>query len=173
MTVGLVVSLSLFVILLSCLLLGCLLLIKSRESKSVEVQRVWEVYDDRLQFMSLHDAHLLSDSLGACDVSQAWLVLSRAAEAALADACCFSGGPAPCHGLVLGRGLARFRRVRLGGSKVRKVRCNAVDVHGAAEVFLYRDFSIAPLLDMRRRFQAVMDVLGAMIRYGVSLSRSV
>ena len=32
-------------------------------------------------------------------------------------------------------------------------------------------FSLAPLLDMRRRFKAVMDVLGAMIRYGVSLSR--
>ena len=30
-----------------------------------------------------------------------------------------------------------------------------------------------PLLDMRRRFKAVMDVLGAMIRSGVSLSRSV
>ena len=29
------------------------------------------------------------------------------------------------------------------------------------------------LLDMRRRFKAVMDVLGAMIRHGVSLSRSV
>ena len=29
---------------------------KSRGSKSVEVQRVWEVYDERLQFMSRHDA---------------------------------------------------------------------------------------------------------------------
>ena len=35
----------------------------------------------------------------------------------------------------------------------------------AADVFLYRDSSIAPLLDMRRRFKAVMDVLGAMIRF--------
>ena len=43
----------------------------------------------------------------------------------------------------------------------------------AADVFLYRDSSIALLLDMRRRFKAVLDVLGAMIRYGVSLSRSV
>ena len=34
-------------------------------------------------------------------------------------------------------------------------------------------FSLAPLLDMRRRFKAVMDLLDAMIRYGVSLSRSV
>ena len=31
---------------------------KSRGSKSVEVRRVWEVYDDRLQFMSQRDAFL-------------------------------------------------------------------------------------------------------------------
>ena len=126
---------------------------KSRGSKSVEVQRVWEVYDERLQYMSRHDALLLDDSLDAGDVSEAWLVWSRAAETAFVDAYCFSGGPAPCHGLVLGRGIARFRRVRLGGCRVRMVRCNAVDVHDAADVFLYRDASIAPLLDMRRRFQ--------------------
>ena len=29
---------------------------KSRRSKSIEVQRIWEVYDDRLQFMSWQDA---------------------------------------------------------------------------------------------------------------------
>ena len=43
----------------------------------------------------------------------------------------------------------------------------------AADVFLYRDASIAHVLDMRRRIRAVMDVLGAMIRDGVSLARSV
>ena len=32
---------------------------------------------------------------------------------------------------------------------------------------------LLPLLDMRRRFKAVMDVLDYMIRFGVSLSRSV
>ena len=37
---------------------------------------------------------------------------------------------------------------------------------------MYRDSSVALLLDMRRRFKAVMDVLDAMIRYGISLSRS-
>ena len=41
----------------------------------------------------------------------------------------------------------------------------------AAYMFLYRDASVAPLLDMRRRFKAVMDVLGATIRSGISLSR--
>ena len=66
-----------------------------------------------------------------------------------------------------------FRRVQLGGQWVRRARANAADALDAADVFLYRDFSIAPLLDMRRRNKAVMDILDAMIRYGVSLSRSV
>ena len=43
---------------------------KSRGSKSAEVQRVWEIYDDRLQFMCRQDALLLSESLDAGDVSQ-------------------------------------------------------------------------------------------------------
>ena len=66
-----------------------------------------------------------------------------------------------------------FLVVKLGGHKVRKARGNAADAHDAAGVFLYRDSSLAPLLDMRRRFKAVMTVLDAMIRSGVSLSRSV
>ena len=112
-------------------------------------------------------------SLDAGDVSRAWLVWSGAAEAALADAFRFCGGPLPSRGLVLGRGSASFRIVRLGGQKVQKARGNVADAQDAADVFLHRDSSIAPLLDMRRRFKAVMDVLGAMIRYGVSLARSV
>ena len=147
--------------------LGCLLLIKVWGSRSVEFQRVWGIYDERLQFMSRHDALLLDESLDAGDVSRAWLVWSGAAEAALADAYRFSGGPLPSRGLVLGRRSASSRVVRLGGHKVRKARGNAADV------FVYRDSSIAPILDMRRRLEAVMDVLDAMIRYGISLSRSV
>ena len=46
-------------------------------------------------------------------------------------------------------------------------------MHDAADIFLYRDFSIAPLHDMRRSFKAVMDVLDSMISHGVTLSRSV
>ena len=146
---------------------------KTRGSKSAEVQRVWEVYDERLQFMSQRDALLLDESLGLDDVSMAWTVWSRAAEAALADAYQFSGGPLPSRGLVLGRGAALFRWVQLGGPWVRRARANAADALDAADVFLYRDLSVAPLLDMRRRFKVVMDLLGAMIRSGVSLSRSV
>ena len=140
---------------------------KSRGSKSVLVQRVWEVYDERLQFMSCQDALLLDASLAVGDVSQAWAVWSGAVEAALVDAYRFSGGPLPSRGLVLGRGSASFRVVWLGGHKVRKARGYAADV------FLYRDSSIAPLLDLRRRLKAVMELVDAMIRYGVSLSRSV
>ena len=68
---------------------------KSRGSKSAEVQRVWEVYDQRLRFMSHRDASLLDESLDRDDVSLAWTVWSQAAESALADAFRFSGGPVP------------------------------------------------------------------------------
>ena len=134
---GLAGLLSRYSVLLSGLPLGCLLLI------TVKGQRVWEIYDDRLQFMSGQDALLFNESLDAGDVSQAWLDGSGAAETALADAYRFSGGPAPNGGLVLGRGRARFRVVRLGGHKVRKVRCSsAADAHDAADVFLYLDSSV-------------------------------
>ena len=75
---------------------------KSRLSKSVEVRNVWEVHDERVQFMSRQDALQLDESLAAGDVSRAWQVWSGAA--ALVDAYQFSGGPNPSGGLVLGRG---------------------------------------------------------------------
>ena len=146
---------------------------KSRGSKSVEVQSVWEVHGERLQFMSRQDALQLDESLDAGDVSRAWLVWCGAAETALADAYRFCVGPTPSRGLVLGRDSALFRVVRLGGHKVRKARGNISDVDDVSDVFLYRDSSLAPLLDMRRRFKAVMVVLDAMIRCGISLARSV
>ena len=46
------------------------------------------------------------------------------------------------------------RVVRLGGHKVRTVRDSASDVVDGAGVLLYRDSSIAPLLDMRRRLKS-------------------
>ena len=97
------------------------------------------------------------------------LIWSGAVEAALGDAYRFSGGPIPWRGLVLGRRSALFRVVRLGGHEVRKARGNAADAVDCDDVFLYCDSSIAPLRDMRRRFNAVMNVLDAMFQYGVSL----
>ena len=76
----------------------------------------------------------------------------------------------PSRGLFLGRGSALFRVLRLGGPLVRKARGNVADAHDAAGVFLYRDPSLGPLLDMRRRFKAVMDVLDALIRSGIYFS---
>ena len=77
----------------------------------------------------------------------------------LADAYRFCEGSFPSRGLVLGRGVARFKLVRLSGHKVRKVRGNTAYVHDAADIFLYRDSTSAPLLDMRRRFKLVINFL--------------
>ena len=155
------------------LLLGCLLL------TSLEVLSLLR-FRGFVRFMmsgfgvSHRDASLLDESLDRDDVSLAWTVWSQAAESALADAFRFSGGPVPSRGLILGRGVgASLRRVQLGGPRLRRARANIADAVDAADIFLFRDFSLAPLLDMRRRFKAVMDLLDAMIRYGVSLSRSV
>ena len=97
------------------------------------------------------------------------VVWSSAAESAFADAYCFAGGPVPGGGLVLGRGTARFRVVRIGGPWVRGVVLLTLLV---GDVHMYRDSSIAPLLDLRRRLKVVGDVLGEMIRTGFSVSRS-
>ena len=85
------------------------------------------IYDDRLQFTARDDALSLDESLDGGDVSGAWNVWSSAAEAALADAYQFAGGPMPDRGLVLGRGAFVVRTVRLGAPKVRKARKNLAD----------------------------------------------
>ena len=60
-----------------------------------------------------------------------------------------------------------------GPEAFRKALKNAADGHKGWDVFMYRDSSTAPMLDLRRRIEAVMDVLDAMIRDGISLARSV
>ena len=113
--------------------------------------------------MSQADDAKLTRSLLDDDVSSAWAVWSSAAESALADAYSFSGSPIPSRGLVLGRGTARFRVVRLGGPAVRKVRGNAVDPVDGRDVHMYRDSSIA---------KVVYDVIDDMFRNGFTLARS-
>ena len=71
--------------------------------------------------------------------------------------------------------------VRLGGEEegeeegpvVRKARGGIGDAHDAGCVFLYRDSSVAPLVDLRRRIKAVMDVLDFIMQSGLSLAHSV
>ena len=146
---------------------------KSRGSRSVEVQRVWDIYDERLQFMSREDALGLDGALLCGDVSRAWMIWSSAAESALADAFRFAGGPVPARGLVLGRGVIRVRTVRLGGPIVRSVRRSSACHGDVDDVSLYRDSSAAPVLDLRRNLRAILDLLDSMIKWGASLARDV
>ena len=69
-----------------------------------------------MQVMAWSDARLLDECLRVSDVSRAWLVCSGAAEAALADAYQFAAGSDPVRSLIVRRGTARFRVVRLGGA---------------------------------------------------------
>ena len=142
---------------------------KSRCSKSVEVQRVWEIHDDRLCFMTQADATRLASALRGRDVSSAWVVWSSAAESALANAYCFARGPVPDWELVLGRGVARFRAVRLGGPTVRKVqRRRPLWIGGMFTCIV----TLPLLLFVRRRLKVVLNLLSEMIRSGFSLARS-
>ena len=150
-----------------------LVLDKGRGSKAAEVQRVWDICDDGLQFMSWNDAFCLDGASDCGDVSLAWMIWSSAIEAALADAYRFAGGPVPDRGLVLGRGVFRLRTVRLGGPEVKRARRNFADSREGSDVSLYQDVSTAPSLDLRRRLKVVVNLLSAMIRGGVSLARSV
>ena len=85
---------------------------KSRDSKSAEVWRVWEIFDERLQLIDAQNVIRLNGALQDGDVSQAWFVWSHAAEAALVGAYCLAGGPEPDRGVKLGRGAARFSEVK-------------------------------------------------------------
>ena len=77
---------------------------KTRNSKSAEVRRVWEIFDERLQVVPAEDVLRLDGALLDGDVSRARLIWSYAAEEALADAYRLAGGPDPGHGVKLGRG---------------------------------------------------------------------
>ena len=100
----------------------------------------------------MSDGLRLDDALRGEDVS----------EAGLGDACFAGGrggeegggegvrgGAVPNRGLVLARGGAQFRVVRLGGPKVRKACGHAADPFEDGDVFKCRDSSVAPLLDLR------------------------
>ena len=87
------------------------------------------------------------------------------------DAFCLAGGPVSVRAFCLGRGLACFSKVRLGGPKVRRVRARCSDPVDAALVDLYRDHSVAPLVDLRRKLRAVLDVIAAIGRSGFTVSR--
>ena len=96
---------------------------KSKGSKSAEFRRIWEIYDERLGWISTDDVCSIDAALISGDLSGAWV----AAERALVDAFCLAGVPILERGFCLGRDLARFNRVRLGGPKVRGARARCSD----------------------------------------------
>ena len=110
-------------------------------------------------------------ALGEGDVSEAWSAWSGAAETALVDAYRLAGDPEPERGLNVGRGSARFCKVRLGGPKIRRARARCADPGDGAQVDLYRDSSIASLIDLRRRLRALLDVSGSIRSSGFSVGR--
>ena len=87
---------------------------RSRCSKSAEVRRIWDVYDERLGWVDAGDALSVDDAIASGDVSSAWLAWSSSAERALLSAFCLAGGPVPERSFCLGRGLARFYKSSFG-----------------------------------------------------------
>ena len=79
---------------------------RSRSSKSVEVRRIWEVYEESLLFVHLAFWEGVRSSLLAGDVSSAWSIWSFSAEVSLVRAFVGAGGPVPESGFRLGRGAA-------------------------------------------------------------------
>ena len=107
------------------------------------------------------DALSVDNAIASGDVSSAWLAWSGSVERALLSAFCLAGGPVPERGFCLGRGLACFNKVRLGEPKVSRTRARCSDPG---------DHSVAPLVDLRRRLRAVLDIIAAIGRSGFTVS---
>ena len=139
---------------------------KSRGSKSVEVQRVWEMYDDRLQYVAQTDDSQLDGALQEGNIyllgCVVWLRrLLSLMRAALLVVLLLAG--VFCAAAV-------FRVLGSFGLEVpRFVRLVAMLLHWMEETYLCIGL---PILDLRRRRKVVMDVLGEMIRRGFILARS-
>ena len=95
---------------------------QTRGSKSAEVRRIWEVYDECLQVVHPRFWGEICTALLAGDVSLAWNVWSFSVEVSLVRAFIAAGGSLPASGVRLGRGSAQFKMVALGGSVVGTLR---------------------------------------------------
>ena len=78
--------------------------VRSRSSRSSEVQDVWQMYGGQLQCVSAADAKVIERSLGSRDVHSAWLSWSWAVESALVRVFVDSGGPVPGRGWFVAGG---------------------------------------------------------------------
>ena len=127
---------------------------KSRSSMSAEILRIWDIHDRHLQFTRVDDLDAVRDALVVGDVFFAWLTWSKAAKSELAGAYTETGGV----GLKTGRVGRKMRSVALGGPKVRKSCSNFTDPTDGRNVRFFRDCSVSPILNQRRRKKAVLDV---------------
>ena len=59
----------------------------------------------------------------------------------------------------------------MGGPRVSRTCARCSDPGDGALVDLYKDHSVAPLVDLRRRFRAVLDIIAAVGRSGFTVSR--
>ena len=143
---------------------------RSRASKSVEVRRIWEVYDESL--LSVHPAFWegVRSSLLAGDVSSAWSIWSFSAEVSLVRAFVGAGGHVPQAGFRLGRGAAQFRHVPVGGPVVGRLRSDLGSGDGQA-VHLFKDASVSRVIILRRGLACVLSVLDGISRHGLTPSR--
>ena len=80
--------------------------------------------------------------------------------------------PLPPQGLVLGRGVARFRVDAIGGRRVKRFRSDLDDPANATEFHLFRSCTIAPLLTLKRRLRMVADLFWSISCNGFTLARS-
>ena len=144
---------------------------KSGGSKSAEVRRIWEVYDESLLLVHPAIWEGVRSGLLAGDVSSAWSIWSFSAEVSLVRAFVDVGAPVPEAGFRLGRGAAQFRHVPIGGAVVGELRSDLGSGDGQS-VHLSKDASVSRVILLRRRLGCVLSVLDGISRHGRTLSLS-
>ena len=145
---------------------------RSRTSRFAEVRRIWEVYDEQLRHVPRVCRDYMTAALQAGNVSEAWRIWSLSAEVSLVRTYLLAGVPAPAGGLNVGRGSAVFSEVFLGGRVSHCSRPAPVRSDGGELVHLYKDRSTAGLVRLKRKIQGVCDLLDAIDRHEITLSRS-
>ena len=143
---------------------------KSRSSRSVEVRRIWDVYDEFLSLVPPAFWEGVRSSILAGDVSSAWRVWSFSAEVSLVRAFVGSGGPIPGSGFRLGRGAAQFKSIPIDCPVVGGLRSDLGSGDGQA-VHLFKDSSVSRVVILRRRLGCVPSVLDGIFRNGFTSSR--
>ena len=129
-----------------------------------------EVYDDRLQFTHEEDYNSLTEAIQDSDPTFARRVWS--AEDALWDAHRLAGGIKPPNGAMRkGSGTLKLLKTKIGRPKICTFRGRFGDNEDCKLVHLYRDKSLAPVLDQRRRLRAVCGVAKSIRDNGFSITQ--